>query len=60
MLAIQILCTPSSALASRMASEEKERVKMQADALGEDGLKRKKEEFEQAVAKNEVNINLHI
>lgn len=43
-----------------MAVNEKERVSTQARDLGAEGLKRKKEELEQAMAKNEVgNSGFH-
>ena len=45
---------PSAELATKMSSEEKERVAKQQKGLGEGGLKEKGQKLETAIAQNEV------
>jgi len=44
---------PSKELMEKMGAEEKERVRLQREELGEDGLTNKKEELDEAIEKNE-------
>ena len=51
---LQIVGDPSKKLMEEMGDTEKARVKKQAEALGEDGLKKKAAELEKATEENEV------
>lgn len=50
-----MLGCPSAELSKTVIAKEKERVEKQAEELGEEGLKRKEEEIETAIAQNEVS-----
>ena len=56
---LQVLGKPSAELASKMSSEEKERVCKQQECLGEEGLREKGQQLEKAIAQNEVILTVN-
>lgn len=56
---LQVLGKPSAELASKMSSEEKERVCKQQECLGEEGLREKGQQLEKAIAQNEVVLTVN-
>ncbi len=57
---LKIIGEPSEKLMKSMADEEKARIQKQREELGEDGLKDKEEELENASEENEVSYVLYI
>ena len=55
---LKIIGEPSEKLMKSMADEEKARIQKQREELGEDGLKDKEEELENASEENEVSYLL--
>ena len=57
---IVVVGDPSAEEMKRTGEEEKERVRKQAEDLGENGLKGKQESLEKAIAENEASFSLFL